>query len=43
VGQTARDGTRRYAEIDRRPTAREIEAAYEAARDAGLWRLDARA
>ena len=43
VGQIARDGTRKYAEIDRRPTAREIEAAYEAARDAGLWRLDARA
>jgi putative pyruvate formate lyase activating enzyme len=43
VGQIARDGTRRYAEIERRPTAREIETAYEAARDAGLWRLDARA
>jgi putative pyruvate formate lyase activating enzyme len=43
VGGIARDGTRRYAEIDRRPTEREMEAAFRAARDAGLWRLDARA
>ena len=30
----------RYAEINRRPTPAELEAAYEAARTAGLWRFD---
>jgi putative pyruvate formate lyase activating enzyme len=30
----------RYAEIDRRPTREEIEHAYGAARQAGLWRFD---
>ena len=33
-------GRPRYAEIDRRPTSAELEAAYQAARDAGLWRFD---
>jgi putative pyruvate formate lyase activating enzyme len=42
VGGSARDGTPKYAEIDRPPTAAEIEAAYAAARDAGLWRFDGR-
>ncbi len=32
----------RYADIDRRPTAAEIDAAYAAARAAGLWRFDER-
>ena len=42
VGQLARDGTPRYPDIDRRPTRVEMAAAYEAARDAGLWRFDTR-
>jgi putative pyruvate formate lyase activating enzyme len=42
VGQIARDGSPRHAEIDRRPTREEIAAAYAAARDAGLWRFDGR-
>jgi putative pyruvate formate lyase activating enzyme len=36
-------GTLRYAEINRRPTAGELDAAFEAARSAGLWRFDRRA
>jgi putative pyruvate formate lyase activating enzyme len=43
VGRIARDGSRKYAEIDRAPTSREMDDAYAAARDAGLWRFDARA
>jgi putative pyruvate formate lyase activating enzyme len=35
------DDRTRYAAINRRPTRGEIEAAYRAARDAGLWRFDA--
>jgi putative pyruvate formate lyase activating enzyme len=31
----------RYPDINRRPTATEITAAYEAARASGLWRFDA--
>jgi putative pyruvate formate lyase activating enzyme len=42
VGQIARDGSGKYAEIDRRPIPQELEAAYAAARDAGLWRFDVR-
>lgn len=42
VGSVADDGGRRYGEIDRKPRAPEIEAAYAAARDAGLWRFDER-
>ncbi len=42
VGQTARDGSVKYADIDRCPTAQEMEDAYAAARAAGLWRFDAR-
>jgi putative pyruvate formate lyase activating enzyme len=34
--------TRRFAEIDRTPRPAEIEAVYEAARQVGLWRFDAR-
>jgi putative pyruvate formate lyase activating enzyme len=42
VGEIARDGKRRYESINRRPTEQEIAAAYRAAHDAGLSRLDAR-
>jgi putative pyruvate formate lyase activating enzyme len=42
VGQIARDGSPRYAEINRRSTREELAAAYAAARDAGLWRFDSR-
>jgi putative pyruvate formate lyase activating enzyme len=35
-------GTIRYAEINRCPDSGELEAAYEAARQAGLWRFDER-
>jgi putative pyruvate formate lyase activating enzyme len=41
VGRRARDGVR-YAEINRHPTPREMEEAYDAARDFGLWRFDVR-
>ncbi len=36
-------GSDRYADIDRRPHASEIDAAYVSARQAGLWRFDERA
>ncbi len=42
VGAIARDGRPKHPEIDRRLTAAELAAAHEAARRAGLWRLDAR-
>ena len=46
VGQIAdtgpEAGTPRYQEINRRPTPAELEAAYECARRAGLWRFDER-
>ncbi|MHC4273283.1 MAG: radical SAM protein [Planctomycetota bacterium] len=35
-------GTVRYAQINRTPTRRELQEAYEAARAAGLWRFDER-
>jgi uncharacterized Fe-S radical SAM superfamily protein PflX len=43
VGEVARDGKPRYESINRRPTDREMAAAYRAAYDAGLSRLDVRA
>jgi putative pyruvate formate lyase activating enzyme len=43
VGRKTRRGAARYEEINRAPQAAEIEAAFAAARDAGLWRLDGRA
>ncbi len=43
VGQVARDGKTKYAEIDRTPARRELEDAYRVARAAGLWRFDVRA
>ena len=33
-------GQPKYVEINRRPTPVELEAAYQAAREAGLWRFD---
>jgi putative pyruvate formate lyase activating enzyme len=42
VGRIAEDGGCAYAEINRRPTLDELKAAYQAARDAGLWRFDQR-
>jgi len=43
VGGIARDGKPEHTDIDRRPRAREMAAAFEAAREAGLWRFDERA
>jgi putative pyruvate formate lyase activating enzyme len=37
-----RDGQPKYAAIDRDPTEAEMDDAYAAARDAGLWRFDVR-
>jgi putative pyruvate formate lyase activating enzyme len=42
VGEIARDGRPGYLEIGREPRPRELEAAFAAARSAGLWRFDAR-
>jgi putative pyruvate formate lyase activating enzyme len=42
VGRTDAGGKVRYENINRRPLPKEIENAYEAARRAGLWRLDGR-
>jgi putative pyruvate formate lyase activating enzyme len=42
VGQTDRKGETRYDDINRRPTASELDGAYEAAVSAGLWRFDER-
>jgi len=41
VGRTGKRGIQ-YPEIDRRITSAELRLAYEAARDAGLWRFDER-
>jgi putative pyruvate formate lyase activating enzyme len=42
VGQLAADGSRKHVDIARRPELRELDAAYAAARAAGLWRFDER-
>jgi putative pyruvate formate lyase activating enzyme len=42
VGQPDAATRRRFAEIDRTPRTAEIEAVYEAGREAGLWRFDQR-
>lgn len=43
IASSGRDkGSARYSEIGRRPMSRELDAAYEAARRAGLWRFDER-
>ncbi len=43
VGEKDRRGGRRHAAVDRTPQRAEFEQAYQAARDAGLWRFDERA
>jgi putative pyruvate formate lyase activating enzyme len=42
VGEPDGEGRIRFPEINRRPRAWEMRAAYDAARRAGLWRLDER-
>jgi len=42
VGEPDHRGQTRFPEIGRRPRSRELEAVYEAARGAGLWRFDER-
>jgi putative pyruvate formate lyase activating enzyme len=42
VTQVASDGKAKYADINRRPLPEELRAAYDAAREAGLWRFDVR-
>ena len=42
VGEPDGQGRRHFDEIDRRTRAWEMDAAFEAARRAGLWRFDAR-
>jgi len=42
VGQPDAQGRRRFAEVARTPRPTELEEAHEAARRAGLWRLDER-
>ena len=43
IAATGRNaGSVRYLEINRRPSAGELDEAYEAARAAGLWRFDKR-
>jgi hypothetical protein len=40
VGRRLPSGAVRFADLDRRPAAAELEAARGAARAAGLWRLE---
>jgi len=42
VGSIAGNGDRKYAEIDCRPERNEMQLAFAAAREAGLWRFDER-
>lgn len=42
VGSEARDGSKKYGDIDRQPYSTEMSAAYTAARRSGLWRFDER-
>ncbi|MBI5093579.1 MAG: radical SAM protein [Candidatus Hydrogenedentes bacterium] len=42
VGSVAPDGKAKYTDIERRPQPNEITRAYDAARNAGLWRFDER-
>jgi putative pyruvate formate lyase activating enzyme len=42
VGKTASKGARRFADIDRLPRDRELNAAYQSAQEAGLGRFDVR-
>jgi putative pyruvate formate lyase activating enzyme len=40
VGERGKDGSIRFAEINRRPSQDEMARAYRLAGDAGLWRFD---
>lgn len=42
VDDVARDGRPKYGDVRRRPLSAEMQDAYRAARDAGLWRFDER-
>ncbi len=42
VGDRRSDGTPKYPDIERRPAGEELRAARDAARAAGLWRIDER-
>jgi putative pyruvate formate lyase activating enzyme len=42
VGQIAGNGEMKYLDINRRPRPEEMDGAYAAARQAGLWRFDER-
>jgi len=42
VGGVARNGDKKYNEIDRRPGQDDMLGAQDAAREAGLWRFDER-
>ena len=42
VGEIARNGDRKYDEIDRQPEQDELHRARQAAGEAGLWRFDER-
>ncbi len=42
VGEIARDGSRKYGDVQQRPVPTEMEDAYAAACGAGLWRFDER-
>jgi putative pyruvate formate lyase activating enzyme len=42
VGEVGRDGSQKYSEIKRKPTHEELNRAFDAARNAGLWRFDER-
>ncbi len=43
VGQIARNGSVKYADVNRPPQPEEMQAAVKLAHEAGLWRFDARA
>jgi putative pyruvate formate lyase activating enzyme len=42
VGENGRDGNPKFTEIGRRPYGQEVDYAFAAAREVGLWRLDER-
>ena len=43
VGERSKDGSQKYLDIHRAPARSEMDEAYAAAREAGLWRFDTRA
>ncbi|MDX1583446.1 MAG: radical SAM protein, partial [Thermoanaerobaculia bacterium] len=42
VGRPDRKGNTSFAEVNRRPERTELDRAFDAAREAGLWRFDVR-